>query len=392
MFALVAAVVFTGTAQAQVDSHRDFSGSWKLNDGRTELRNPLPPLDSTLRVEQSGIAMKVSAGGATLIYPLNGKSEKSRVADTQYGILTKWEGDALLANVIVSGPENFSIAERWEKSRDGSRLFVSRTFVTRAGESESKLVYENPATISRTHVSETPSNDDARPVPPPPVSVVIPPGQRPAPVLSRRDAPPPVPAGEEDYVVARGSRILLRLTNSLNTKRSVAGDRVYLETAVPVFVRGRMVIPSGAYVTGTVTEAQRAGKVKGKSSMNLQFDTLTLKTGVSRDLRSRPGSVDGGGSLDRSEGRIQGEGSTGHDVGTVAKTGAAGAGLGSIIGLGAGHAGMGAGIGGAAGAVAGLAGVLGSRGHDVVLPVGTTMEMVVDHDLHFSSSELNRIE
>jgi hypothetical protein len=48
---------------------------------------------------------------------------------------------------------------------------------------------------------------------------------------------------------------------------------------------------------------------------------------------------------------------------------------------------MGAGIGAAAGAAAGLAAVL-SRGPDLVLPKGSTFEMVLDRNLRFKDSEL----
>ena len=51
---------------------------------------------------------------------------------------------------------------------------------------------------------------------------------------------------------------------------------------------------------------------------------------------------------------------------------------------------VGAGIGAAAGAAAGLAGVLGSRGPEVVLPAGTTMELVLDRDLRFTSEDLRQ--
>jgi len=152
-----------------------------------------------------------------------------------------------------------------------------------------------------------------------------------------------------------------------------------------------MVIPQGSYVTGSITEAQRAGRVKGKSELNLRFETITLPNGVVRDLLSRAGSVDTRGNLDRTEGRIEGESNKGGDARTVAKTTAGGAGIGSVAGAAAGHLGMGAGVGAAAGAVAGLAGVFGSRGPDVVLRQGTTMEMVLDRDITFTSEELNRI-
>jgi len=50
---------------------------------------------------------------------------------------------------------------------------------------------------------------------------------------------------------------------------------------------------------------------------------------------------------------------------------------------------MGMGIGAAAGAVAGLAGVFGSRGKEVVIPQGTTMELVLDRELRYTDAELS---
>ena len=66
----------------------------------------------------------------------------------------------------------------------------------------------------------------------------------------------------------------------------------------------------------------------------------------------------------------------------------AGASVGAIAGSAAGHAGMGAGIGAVGGAAAGLAGVLLSHGPDLVLPKGTTFEMVLDRTLRFEPHEL----
>jgi type IV secretion system protein VirB10 len=163
---------------------------------------------------------------------------------------------------------------------------------------------------------------------------------------------------------------------------------VYLETAVPVYVQERLVIPKGSYVTGTVTEAHQAGRVKGKSGLSLRFESVTLPNGVTRTMRSLPGSVDTRGNLDRKEGKIEGEGNKGGDARTVGETTAAGTGIGAIAGAASGHLGMGAGVGAAAGAAAGLAKVLGSRGPDVVLPQGTTMELVLDRELRFTETEL----
>jgi len=62
--------------------------------------------------------------------------------------------------------------------------------------------------------------------------------------------------------------------------------------------------------------------------------------------------------------------------------------VGAIADSAAGHGGMGAGIGAAAGAAAGLAAVMLSRGSDLVLPKGTSFEMVLDRDVRYQPAEL----
>jgi type IV secretion system protein VirB10 len=165
---------------------------------------------------------------------------------------------------------------------------------------------------------------------------------------------------------------------------------VYLETAFPVVSDGRVVIPPGSYVAGTVTHVKRPGRARGRGELYLRFDTLTLPNGVTRDFRSRVGSLDGQnpGDFDRTEGKISSEGNKSGDAQSVGEATAAGATVGVIAGGAAGRYGMGAGIGAAAGAAAGLTGVLLSRGPDVLLAKGTTLEMVLDRQLVFQEGEL----
>jgi hypothetical protein len=365
--------VQVGTAQ----SGEGFSGQWRLNPARSEVRNlPLPPAPF-LKVEQSATALTFFAsseevGPATpSTYSLNGRAEKRTVGNVTTNTVTKWEGDALLVNTLVSGSQNYTMMERWECSRDRSTLTITRTIVRAGGESESVLVYESPTLSVRQ-----PARQPEREAPAPRVTLT------PATPQSRETA--------SEYVVETGTRILMRLTNAVNTKHTQPGDRVYLETVVPVFVNGRLVIPRGTYVMGTVTESKQAGRVKGRSGLNLRFDSLTLPNGATRDLRSRPSAADTRGSLDRKEGRIEGEGNKGGDARTIGETTAAGAGIGTLAGAASGHYGMGAGIGAAVGAAAGLGRVFGSRGPDVVLPAGTTMELTLDRDLVFTAAELRR--
>jgi type IV secretion system protein VirB10 len=192
------------------------------------------------------------------------------------------------------------------------------------------------------------------------------------------------------FQVDAGTKIPLSLINSISTKQAAEGDRVYLESAFPIVIDGRIVIPAGSYVAGTVTSVKRAGRVKGRAELFIRFDSLTLPNGVTRDFRARIGALDGraGEELDRTEGKIKGEGNKGGDARTVGEAAGAGATVGVIAGSAARHAGMGAGIGAAAGAAAGLAGVLLSRGPDAVLARGSTVEMVLDRVLQFSENEI----
>src|ERR1700738_2218691 len=135
----------------------------------------------------------------------------------------------------------------------------------------------------------------------------------------------------DDFVVEPGTRIPLSLINSVTTKHAAEGDRIYLETVFPILVNGKIVIPPGSYVAGTVTQIKRPGRVKGKGELFLRFDSLTLPNGITRDFRSRLGGADSeAGEFDRKEGRIRSEGNKGEDARTVAKTTSTGAAVGGI--------------------------------------------------------------
>lgn len=194
-----------------------------------------------------------------------------------------------------------------------------------------------------------------------------------------------------EYTVQPGTKIPLSLINTISTKHSAEGDRVYLETAFPVLANGRIVVPVGSYVAGTVTQIRKPGRMKGRGELYVRFDTLTLPNGVTRDFRARLGGVDGqaSGELDRSEGKVKSEGNKTGDARSIGEGAGAGASIGVIAGSAAGHTGMGAGIGAAAGAAAGLIGVLATRGPDAILARGSTVEMVLDRPVSFSENELN---
>ncbi|MFZ5929552.1 MAG: hypothetical protein ACOYX1_19130 [Acidobacteriota bacterium] len=196
----------------------------------------------------------------------------------------------------------------------------------------------------------------------------------------------PEPAESRIYTVPEGTKIPLQLISSVSTKTAAIGDRVYLQTAFPVLAGGRIVIPPGSYVTGTVTQVKRGGRVKGRAELYVRFDALTLPNGVTRDFRAGVHSLDASnpGRVDRTEGKVEGES---NKAGDAVKVGEA-AGWGTMIGGVAARTGKGAGIGAAAGAAAGLVGVMLTRGPDAILERGSTVEMVLDRTLRFEESEL----
>jgi hypothetical protein len=375
-----------------IDPERDFSGKWFLDARRSNAQSlPMPP-EPTLTVVQQDIAVRCSSiapDGAAVqwSYLLDGTETRSRIGDETRTSVAKWEGAALLINTQVLASQDYTVMDRWKLSGDRSVLTITRQVVRRSGEVEGELVYSRDAQLPFTDPPTEPSERTADPTR----------AQSPAPVLLAPTQPPeaalmkqPERPDNADLTVRLGTHIALSLRNGLDTKHTHEGDRVYLETIQPVAVDGRIVIPRGSYVNGTVTESKPAHGVKGKGEMYIRFDSLLLPNGVSRDFHSRLVSADSSarGQVDSQEGKVTGERDGSGDARTVATGGGIGAGVGAIAGSAAGHSLGGVGIGAGVGAGVGLATILHDKRPEAVLPRGTIVEMILDRDLRFSPNEL----
>jgi type IV secretion system protein VirB10 len=177
-------------------------------------------------------------------------------------------------------------------------------------------------------------------------------------------------------VVPAGTVIPVTLTSSVSTKTSRDGDGVYGRTSFPVTIDNKIVIPEGSFVRGKVTELRRPGRVKGKGELTLNFQTLVLPSGVTLPIYTSLGGAGSGGRR-KGEATVEGDGSKSDDAKTVERTTVEGAGIGAI----GARTVKGAGVGGAVGAGAGAAAVLLTRGQDLVLGPGTTIEIVLDRPL-----------
>jgi hypothetical protein len=196
--------------------------------------------------------------------------------------------------------------------------------------------------------------------------------------------PATVQSAGERITVPAGTRFAVVLENGISTRGAKPGDSLYFRTSFPITENNRIVVPVGSYLRGEITESKRPGRIKGRGEFRMRLNTLIFPNGYTVDLTAAPRSADTGGkeTMD-SEGKTTGPGGKGKDVGTVATTTATGAGIGAIA-AGAKGAGIGAGIGG----LAGLGAVLLTRGPEAELPRGSTLDVVLEHELAVDGSQI----
>lgn len=169
------------------------------------------------------------------------------------------------------------------------------------------------------------------------------------PNAARNAANTPAGTAAAAATVPAGSHIVIRLNESLSSKKNNSGDSFTGVVTQPVEVDGRVVIPEGAAATGTVADAKALGRFKGGALLRVVLNSVSVNgrnynvetAAVSRALK---------GKGKRSAIAIGG-----------------GAGLGALIG-GLAGGGKGAAIGAAAGAGAGTAGAAFTGNKDIVLP------------------------
>jgi type IV secretion system protein VirB10 len=182
-----------------------------------------------------------------------------------------------------------------------------------------------------------------------------------------------LPAAE----IPKGSHALLKLVNSVSTRTAREGDYVYLRTATPIVADGAVLVPVDSYVTGIVTRSVRPGRVSGRAELSIRIETLTFATGKVIKMTPTLNSVDSEGTDQKvlsKENEIKQGASKGVDAETIATRSGAGAAIGGI----ADRSWKGAGIGAGAGAGVGLATVLLTRGREVELRQGTSIDVIFD--------------
>jgi hypothetical protein len=198
---------------------------------------------------------------------------------------------------------------------------------------------------------------------------------RAAPVAQQSSTAAPTDA----ITVPSGTRVPLVMKQGLTTKNAHPGDPVYAQTSFPIVMNDRIVIPPGTFVQGEIRRVLRPGRVKGRAELQMSFTSMIFPNGYTLLLpgavQGTPGDANTAGVKDK-EGTIQGDGSKGKDAGTIVGTAIPGAGIGAIAG-----GAKGAGVGALSGGALGLATVLLTRGPEIQLAVGDSIEMVLERSI-----------
>jgi hypothetical protein len=165
-------------------------------------------------------------------------------------------------------------------------------------------------------------------------------------------------AANTAWTIPTGSKIVIRMIDTVNSERSKIGDQFTAVLDEAVLQGGVEVIPRGADVRGRIANANEAGRIAGSAQLGLELTQIVIN-GI-------PYSV----TTSEYEEVAEGRGSQ------TAKRAAAGAGIGAVIGAIAGG-GKGAAIGAGVGGGGATAVQVLTKGEKLNIPSETKLEFTL---------------
>jgi hypothetical protein len=155
--------------------------------------------------------------------------------------------------------------------------------------------------------------------------------------------------------VPAGTRILVRMVDSLDSSQHKTGDRFTAELETNLMMDDVVVARRGAKVYGRLVNASSSGRFKGSSNLTLELTDIVIG-GTAYPLLTSTFEMRGKGEGKKTAGKVLG-----------------GAGLGALIG-GIAGGGAGAAIGVAAGAAGGTAIAATKKGEQLYIPSEALLE------------------
>jgi hypothetical protein len=228
----------------------------------------------------------------------------------------------------------------------------------------------NPEPVERPPIEAVVPAEPSQPAPAPvpaPSPAPAAPGpavQNPA-VQNSMPVPAPVPASQVPaagetapaqpaVIIPAGTRIRVRMGQSLDSKHSRPGERFVAYLDDPLVSGDRVIVPKGTTFEGHIFEAKSSGRLRGRAYLGVKLDSFRLHGNTYAIVTA--GDV---------------RASTSHKKRNLAIIGG-GAGTGATIGA-VGGGGVGAAIGAGAGAAAGTTAAFITGRKNVKLPVETPL-------------------
>jgi hypothetical protein len=159
---------------------------------------------------------------------------------------------------------------------------------------------------------------------------------------------------EPAIVIPAGTRIEVRLAQTLDTKYARPGDRFSATLDNPIVAGDHVLVPRGTPFKGTIEQSRSSGRLRGRAVMVVRLQSFHLN-GVTYPIATSTDTAVSGSHKK-------------HNLEFMGGGPAAGAGIGAVAGGGAGAL-----IGAGAGAVAGTASALITGRKNVKLPVESRM-------------------
>jgi hypothetical protein len=159
---------------------------------------------------------------------------------------------------------------------------------------------------------------------------------------------------EPSVVIPAGTRVEVRLTQTLNTKYVRPGDRFAATLDRPIVENNRVIVPRGTPFEGAVEESRPSGRFRGRAVMTVRLRSFRLN-GVTYRIATASDTATSGNHKKRNLELMGGGPAAGAGVGALA-----GGGVGALVGAGA-------------GAVAGTTAAFFTGRKDVKIPVESRM-------------------
>ena len=178
--------------------------------------------------------------------------------------------------------------------------------------------------------------------------------------------------------VERGTRIRVRMNETLSSKTARVGDTFSTTVTEPVYsTSGGVVIPVGSTVIGRVNAVTKAKKGGDPGTIDVGFTAIKLPNGTSRNINGSLTDLNTKSAKSDNESTASGDDRKNDKIIFIGGGAAGGAILGAAIG-----GGKGALIGGILGAGAGLLGERFTKGEDAEVKSGTEFGIYLNQSVN----------